>query len=102
MADLNPARGSKPGKIRPVVIIQNNLLNDQLDTTIICPITSKTVENINYLRIGLFHDQLDKKSDILMEQVRAIEKRKLIKKLSSLNHLQIKKMKRNLAIILDL
>lgn len=102
MADLNPARGPIPGKIRPVVIIQSNLFNNYIDTTIVCPITSNIVEDINYLRVALIKEQVDKKSDILLDQLRTIENRKLIKKLSRLNFNQIKKMKRNLQIVLDL
>lgn len=102
LADLNPARGPIPGKIRPVVIIQSNLFNNYIDTTIVCPITSNIVEDINYLRVALIKEQVDKKSDILLDQLRTIENRKLIKKLSTLNNEQIKKIKRNLQIILDL
>jgi mRNA interferase MazF len=102
LADLNPARGPIPGKIRPVVIIQSNLFNNYIDTTIVCPITSNIVEDINYLRVALIKEQVDKKSDILLDQLRTIENRKLIKKLSRLNFNQIKKMKRNLQIVLDL
>jgi mRNA interferase MazF len=102
LADLHPARGPIPGKIRPVVIIQSNLYNNDLETCIVCPITSNIVENIQYLRVQLPKDQLDKKSDVLIDQIRTIENRKLIKKLSKLNNEQIKKIKRNLQIILDL
>jgi mRNA interferase MazF len=96
LADLHPAKGPIPGKIRPVVIIQSNLYNNDLETCIVCPITSNVVENIQYLRVQLPKDQLDKKSDILIDQIRTI------KKLSKLNNEQIKKIKRNLQIILDL
>ena len=41
LADLNPTLGTEPGKTRPVVIIQTNLLNDTHLSTLICPITSK-------------------------------------------------------------
>ncbi len=102
LADLNPARGPIPGKIRPVVIIQSNLFNNYIDTTIVCPITSNIVEDINYLRVALIKEQVDKKSDILLDQLRTIQNRKLIKKLSRLNFNQIKKIKRNLQIVLDL
>lgn len=102
LADLNPARGPIPGKIRPVVIVQSNLYNNITDTTVVCPITTNIVEGINYLRVSLLKEQLDKKSAILLDQIRTVENRKLIKKINRLNYNQIKKMKRNLQIILDL
>ena len=61
-----------------------------------------TIEDINYLRVALIKEQIDKRSDILLDQLRTIENRKLIKKLSRLNYDQIKKVKRNLQIVLDL
>lgn len=85
-----------------MVIVQSNLYNNNIDTTIVCPITSNIVEDINYLRVALIKEQIDKRSDILLDQLRTIENRKFIKKLSRLNYDQIKKMKRNLQIVLDL
>ncbi len=40
VADLDPQFGTETGKKRPVVIIQNNLLNQIHPSTIICPITT--------------------------------------------------------------
>ena len=37
LADLNPRMGTEPGKTRPVVIIQTDLLNDVHPSTIVCP-----------------------------------------------------------------
>ena len=51
LADLNPSRGTEPGKTRPVVIIQTDLLNDIHPATIICPITSKVNSEILVLRV---------------------------------------------------
>ncbi len=87
-ADLNPARGTEPGKIRPVVIIQTDLLNEIHPSVIICPVTSNVAEEADLLRVHLKKDQLKQKSDILVDQIRAIDKRRLIKpKLSRYLHL---------------
>ena len=102
LADINPGRGSIPGKIRPVVVIQNNILNKSSDTTIICPITSNTVAEVALLRLAIPQGQLDVNSDILIDHLRTIENKKLIKKLSRLNYEQIKKLKTGLQIVLDL
>nr|HAD52490.1 type II toxin-antitoxin system PemK/MazF family toxin [Algoriphagus sp.] len=41
LVNLNPSKGTEPGKIRPAVIIQTNLLNQVMHpSTLICPITS--------------------------------------------------------------
>lgn len=38
-ADLNPRLGTEPGKVRPVVVFQTDLLNQVNPSTLICPVT---------------------------------------------------------------
>jgi len=102
LADLNPSRGTEPGKTRPVVIIQTDLLNDYHPSTIICPITSKINPEIVLLRVHLKKSQLDKPSDVLVDQIRAIDNKRLLKKLGKLTKEQIHTLKMNLKIVLDL
>lgn len=85
LADLNPARGTEAGKTRPVVIIQTDLLNDSHLSTVICPITTNVLTEIELLRVHLEKGQLDQLSDILIDQIRAIDNRRLIKQVGSLN-----------------
>ena len=102
LADLNPTRGTEPGKTRPVVIVQTDLLNSEHLSTLICPITTNVKSSINLLRVHLKSGQLDKLSDILVDQVRAIDNQRLIKRLGQLNRDQQLKLKENLRIVLDL
>ena len=101
LANLNPASGSIPGKVRPVVIIQSDLLNNQLESTIVCPITSNVIQVAKILRVHIPEGQLDTESDILVDQIRTIENGKLIQKISRLNYDQIKRIKKSLEIVLD-
>ena len=102
LADLNPSRGTEPGKTRPVVIIQTDLLNDSHLSTIICPITTKIQPEIELLRVHLKKNQLDKPSDILVDQIRAIDNKRLVQKIGQLNASQIQTIKRNIRVVLDL
>ncbi len=102
LADLSPTRGTGPGKKRPVVIIQTNLLNDFHPSTLICPITSQVKPEIELLRVHLKTNQLDAASDILVDQIRAIDNKRLIKKLSTLTKEQIVTLKNNVKVVLDL
>lgn len=102
LADLNPAKGTEPGKTRPVVIIQTDLLNDSHLSTIVCPVTTNVKPEILLLRVHLKKDQLPKLSDVLVDQIRAIDNKRLIKQLGKLNKDQIKTLKENLRIVLDL
>lgn len=101
LADLNPSKGTEPGKTRPVVIIQTDLLNDTHLSTIVCPITTNIQTDINLLRVHLKKGQLDKLSDVLVDQIRAIDNNRFIKKVGYLNKEQIQKLKANIQIVLD-
>lgn len=105
IADLNPKIGSEPGKTRPVVIVQTNLLNKiPHPSTVICPITSNVIKESETLRIHLKKGtaNLTKSCDIMIDQVRAIENRRLIKKVGILTNDIIDQIKESLMIIMDL
>ncbi len=102
LADLNPSKGTESGKTRPVVIIQTDLLNDSHLSTVICPITTNVKSEIELLRVHLEPKQLDEGSDILVDQLRAIDNRRLIKQIGVLTKEQIIKLKKNIKIVLDI
>ncbi len=88
LADLNPRFGTEPGKLRPVAVIQTNLLNEAgHPSTLICPLTTKIIPKARWLRIHLNKNEagLEKKSDILADQIRAIDNRRFKKKLGILH-----------------
>ena len=102
LADLNPSRGTEPGKTRPVVVIQTDLLNDHHLSTIICPITSNVQLEIELLRVHIKKNQIEKPCDVLVDQIRSIDSKRIIQKIGKLTKEQIYKLKQNLAIVLDL
>jgi mRNA interferase MazF len=102
LADLNPARGTEPGKTRPVVIIQTDLLNDTHLSTLVCPVTTNVQPEMELLRVHLRKNQLDKPSDILVDQIRAIDNKRLLQKIGRLTPGQIQSIKQNISIVLDL
>ena len=102
LADLNPILGKEAGKTRPVVIVQTDLLNDFHLSTVICPITSKVNKEIELLRVHLKKGQLDKPSDILVDQLRAIDNNRLKMKVGTLTKEQIQTLKVNIKIVLDI
>jgi len=102
LADLNPTKGTEPGKIRPIVIVQTDLINDTHLSTIICPITTNVIPEVELLRVHLNKSQLDKLSDILVDQIRAIDNKRLLKIVGKLTDSQIIKLKENIRVILDL
>ncbi len=105
LADLSPKRGTEPGKTRPVVIIQTDLLNNiPHPSTIICPVTTNVKKEAKILRIHLKKGtaKLKQDSDIMIDQIRAIDNRRLLKKMGKLPLEVIEQIKDSLHIILDL
>jgi len=105
LADLNPRIGTEPGKTRPVLIVQTNLLNRVTHpSTLICPLTSKVNINSEVLRVHIKNGManLHQDCDILIDQLRAIDNKRLIKKIGKLPEPLLMKTMENLKIILDL
>jgi len=87
LVNLNPIVGSEQGKIRPAVVIQNNIGNVYSPTTIIAPITSKIFSKEFPTNVLLFSKDsgLEKDSTILLNQIKTIDKSRIIKKIHSLD-----------------
>lgn len=102
LADLNPKYGTEPGKVRPVVVVQTNLLNDIHPSTIICPITSKVSNEASILRIHLSRKEtnLERVSDILADQIRSIDNKRFIKHIGELNKKHKVALLENLKILI--
>ena len=105
VADLNPQIGTESGKTRPVLVVQTNLLNKiPHPSTIICPITTNTQKESEILRVHIKKGtgNLNENCDIMIDQVRAIDNKRLIKKIGELPDNLVDKVKENLSIVLDL
>lgn len=103
LADLNPRYKAEPGKVRPVVVIQTDMLNNVHPTTIICPISTNVQPKILLLRVHLKDREagLKQVSDILIDQVRAIDNSRFRKCLGVLDNISIVKLRENLRLIFD-
>lgn len=104
IANLNPQMGTEAGKIRPVVIIQTDLLNSIHPSVIVCPVTTNVQSNSDILRVHLKKGMATLRADcdILVDQIRAIDKKRLQKRLGMLPDEVELKIKNSIAIILDI
>ena len=102
IADLNPRMGTEPGKVRPIVVVQTDLLNGLHPSTVICPITTQVQPKAQYLRVHLAAGEggLKKPSDILVDQIRAIDSRRFVKATGKISPRSLKKLMENLRILL--
>ena len=81
LADLNPSHGTEPGKTRPVLIVQSQALLDAgHPSTYVIPLTTKLVDDAEPLRLRVpAGSGLPQDSDLLMDQMRAIDNRRLVR-----------------------
>lgn len=87
LVNLNPAKKSNEmGKVRPVVVFQNDELNQSdYPTTIVIPLSTSLVDDAQPIRMRISaREDLEKDSDIVVTQIRAIDNDRFIQKLASL------------------
>jgi mRNA interferase MazF len=83
LADLNPRVGSEPGKVRPVLVVQTDLLNDAgHPSTWVLPCTTRLAGE-NMLRVVLPRAIAGNREDceVMIDQSRAIDNRRLVRAL---------------------
>jgi mRNA interferase MazF len=104
IADLEPQRGTETGKVRPVIIVQTNLLNNEHPSSVVCPITTNVQKDSEILRVHIKKGASNLKvdSDIMIDQIRAIDNRRLVKKIGELTKELQTTVKDNIKIVLDL
>ena len=86
LADLEPVKGSEQGGIRPVLVIGNDAGSRHGPTVIIACITTKNKKPLPTHLYAQDTPCLSRGSVILLEQIRTIDKSRLIKKLGKLGN----------------
>ncbi len=105
LAKLNPKKGNEVGKIRPVLIYQTNILNEcKHPTTIILPLSTVLIDEAYPLRYRITKkDKLDKTSDVLCDQIRALDKQRILEGLlTKLTYQEILEIDKQVKIVLDI
>ena len=104
LANLGETVGSEEKGVRPVLIIQNDIGNKHSPTTIIIPMT-KRIENQNsiptHIKIKAF-GKIKCRATIMAEQIKVIDKRRLIKRIDILPREYINEVDRAIRIATNL
>ena len=105
--DLEPIKGSETGKRRPCLVIQNDVNNEYAPTTIIAVITSrrrleKKKKYPTHVWIDKGKSGLKKDSIIQCEQLRTVDKGRIIKKIGHLNNDFMQEVEEAIRIILSM
>ena len=103
-ADLNPSVGAEPGKVRPVLIIQSDILNKGgHGTFIICAISCQHKEGFSLMRLPVEPTDLNgllKKSYILCDQIRTIDIARLKGRIGMLDKEVVRRLNESIKAIL--
>ena len=86
LANFNPSKGTEPGKIRPCLVMQSDLLNQAgHPSTTVLPLTTQLIEDAAPLRYRISaRDGLRSDSDIMLDQTRTIDNRRITSDLLTL------------------
>ena len=86
LARLGVQHGTEPGKTRPVLILQAAaLLREAHPSTLIVPLTTRLTDDAQPLRLRIAAvEDLPRDSDLLVDQLRAIDNSRLVRRLAKL------------------
>ena len=103
-ADLNPVVGSEQAGLRPVVVVQNSVLNRPTRTVVVVPFTTnlRRAELPSGVLIPHGEGGLDQDSVALCHQVRVLDKSRLTTRLGKLALASIAKIDETLKFVMDL
>ena len=103
LANLNPYKGSEQGGKRPVIIIQNDVGNHYSPTVIVTAVTSRfSKKRALPTHVPLDNEELEKNSLALLEQIRTIDKSRLIRKIGRVPEEKMKEIGAAIHVSLDL
>jgi len=104
LVNFDPTIGSEIRKTRPALIIQNDIANRYSPITIVAAITLQVGERIypTEVLIEFGRSDLGKRCVVLLNQVRAIDKQRLVKRLAVFDSVLMEKINQALEISLGL
>lgn len=105
IVDFNPRVHTKPGKVRPAVVVQSDLVNEAgYPSSIVVPTTSRVIEDAGFLRLRLSKGLcgLEKESDLLIGQLIAVANLSFKKDLGPLPADLFSELEKRLRTLLDL
>jgi mRNA interferase MazF len=104
LADLNPRRGTEPGKHRPVVVVQTDLLNQTgHPSTWVLPCTTRLVGE-NLLRVPLPRGMAgnNQECEVMIDQSRSIDNRRFVRRLKPIPKPILREIKEKLRALAEL
>jgi len=104
LANLNPIKkNNEVGKVRPVVVFQNDELNhNNYPTTIILPLSTQLIDDVQPIRMRIpKRKKLEHDSDIIITQIRAIDNSRFVEHLATITEKEFSTLKKLLLDIIE-
>ena len=102
-ADLSPVVGSEQGGIRPVLIIQNDIGNYYSPTVIAAAITGRKKKRMpTHVLLRHQENRLQRTSLVMLEQIRTIDRARLVEYIGSIDETAMKTVDEALAVSIGL
>ena len=105
LVDFNPRIKTKPGKLRPAIVLQSDVVSDSgYPSTVVIPTTTQLVENAGLLRLRLKRGVagLERDSDVLIGQLIAVANESFKREIGALPAALLREIERRVRIILEL
>ncbi len=105
LVDFNPRIKPKPGKLRPAIVLQSNLVSEAgYLSTVVIPTTPQLVENAGFLRLRLKRGvgAIERDSDVLIGQLIAVANESFRREIGALPTLLMRELERRVRILLEL
>src|SRR3989337_1130614 len=102
---FNPRIKTKPGKLRPAIVLQSNLVSEAGDpSTVVIPTTTQVVENAGLLRLRLKRGVagIERESDVLIGQLIAVANESFKREIGVLPIALLRELERRIRIVLEL
>ena len=90
-ASLDPTRGAEISKTRPVVVVSQDEMNRHLETVVVCPLTTRLHPR---WRSRIQCACAGRKAEIAVDQIRAISKERLVRRIDRLEIAQAARLRR--------
>jgi mRNA interferase MazF len=102
LVSLDPTVGHEVQKTRPAVIVTSDLYNEHNWVVLVMPLTTRDRAEYDQVLIDPPEGGISNRSATLPDQLRAIDRRRLVQKLGDLEAATIQRIDQSLRIVLDL
>ena len=94
IVNLYPKKGDEVGEIRPCIILSDTFDNQELDTLIVAPLSTELIDDVHPYRIRLpKREKLHQTSDVLINQLRTISKKRVLERIGNVSDDEYKEIK---------